>query len=174
MARETLVAGERSRTTGRPWYSATRFQPAAGVNCETVHVEHDHPYQAIIDTAGAMRSYRHGLARPAWSICDHAGQRNSQSADSWRRSGSCCPCVASGGILASVFCAVEMLSIENPLWRRRAFMASCSGPALRSLNEELAVHGPDRLALWSVSPKLSKAIIVLPARFHTTKIHSGH
>ena len=24
---------------------------AAGVNCETVHVEHDHPYQAIIDTA---------------------------------------------------------------------------------------------------------------------------
>ena len=31
---------------------------------------------------GAMRSYRHGLARPARSICDHAGQRNSQSADS--------------------------------------------------------------------------------------------
>jgi nucleotide-binding universal stress UspA family protein len=26
---------------------------AAGVPCETVHVEHDHPYQAIIDTAGA-------------------------------------------------------------------------------------------------------------------------
>jgi nucleotide-binding universal stress UspA family protein len=24
---------------------------AAGVNCETVHVEHEHPYQAIIDTA---------------------------------------------------------------------------------------------------------------------------
>ena len=24
---------------------------AAGVNCNTVHVEHDHPYQAIIDTA---------------------------------------------------------------------------------------------------------------------------
>jgi len=24
---------------------------AAGVNCDTVHVEHDHPYQAIIDMA---------------------------------------------------------------------------------------------------------------------------
>lgn len=24
---------------------------AAGVVCETLHVEHDHPYQAIIDTA---------------------------------------------------------------------------------------------------------------------------
>ena len=24
---------------------------AAGVSCETVHVEHEHPYQAIIDTA---------------------------------------------------------------------------------------------------------------------------
>lgn len=26
---------------------------AAGVACEIVHVEHEHPYQAIIDTAGA-------------------------------------------------------------------------------------------------------------------------
>ena len=26
---------------------------AAGVACETVHVEHEHPYQAIIDTAGS-------------------------------------------------------------------------------------------------------------------------
>ncbi len=26
---------------------------AAGVACETVHVEHEHPYRAIIDTAGS-------------------------------------------------------------------------------------------------------------------------
>jgi len=26
---------------------------AAGVACETVHVEHEHPYQAIIDTVGS-------------------------------------------------------------------------------------------------------------------------
>jgi nucleotide-binding universal stress UspA family protein len=26
---------------------------AAGVACELVHVEHEHPYQAIIDTAGS-------------------------------------------------------------------------------------------------------------------------
>jgi len=28
---------------------------AAGVACETVHVEHEHPYQAIIDTATSKR-----------------------------------------------------------------------------------------------------------------------
>ena len=31
--------------------SAKEVVAAAGVNCDTVHVEHDHPYQAIIDTA---------------------------------------------------------------------------------------------------------------------------
>jgi nucleotide-binding universal stress UspA family protein len=31
--------------------SAKEAAAAAGVNCDTVHVEHDHPYQAIIDTA---------------------------------------------------------------------------------------------------------------------------
>lgn len=43
---------------------------AAGVGCETVHVEHDHPYLAIIDTAAkkacdliVMASHgRHGVA----------------------------------------------------------------------------------------------------------------
>jgi nucleotide-binding universal stress UspA family protein len=42
----------------------------AGVVCETVHVEHEHPYQAIIDTAGSkgcdlivMASHgRHGIS----------------------------------------------------------------------------------------------------------------
>ena len=33
--------------------AAGRAAQAAGVACETVHVEHEHPYQAIIDTAGA-------------------------------------------------------------------------------------------------------------------------
>ena len=31
--------------------SAKQAAAAAGVNCDTVHVEHDHPYQAIIDAA---------------------------------------------------------------------------------------------------------------------------
>ena len=31
--------------------SAKEAAAAAGVNCDTVHVEHDHPYQAIIDAA---------------------------------------------------------------------------------------------------------------------------
>ena len=43
---------------------------AAGVACETVQVEHEHPYQAIIDTAGSkgcdlivMASHgRHGIS----------------------------------------------------------------------------------------------------------------
>jgi nucleotide-binding universal stress UspA family protein len=43
---------------------------AAGVTCETVQVEHEHPYQAIIDTAGSrgcdlivMASHgRHGIS----------------------------------------------------------------------------------------------------------------
>ncbi len=43
---------------------------AAGVACATIHVEHEHPYQAIIDTAAAkhcdlvvMSSHgRHGIA----------------------------------------------------------------------------------------------------------------
>ena len=43
---------------------------AAGVSCDTVHVEHDHPYQAIIDTAArkscdliVMASHgRHGMS----------------------------------------------------------------------------------------------------------------
>jgi nucleotide-binding universal stress UspA family protein len=31
--------------------SAKRVMAAAGVSCETMHVEHDHPYLAIIETA---------------------------------------------------------------------------------------------------------------------------
>jgi hypothetical protein len=47
-----------------------RSTEAAGVACEMVHVEHEHPYQAIIDTAGSkgcdlivMASHgRHGIS----------------------------------------------------------------------------------------------------------------
>ena len=31
--------------------AAKEAAAAAGVTCDTIHVEHDHPYQAIIDTA---------------------------------------------------------------------------------------------------------------------------
>jgi hypothetical protein len=40
---------------------------ACGVTCDTVHVEHEHPYEAIYrhyEEAG-VRPHRHGLARPA-------------------------------------------------------------------------------------------------------------
>ena len=54
--------------------SAKEAAAAVGVNCDTVHVEHDHPYQAIIDAAAREPAiYRHGLARPARSICDMLG-----------------------------------------------------------------------------------------------------
>jgi nucleotide-binding universal stress UspA family protein len=33
--------------------AVARAAQAAGVACEMVHVEHEHPYQAIIDTAGS-------------------------------------------------------------------------------------------------------------------------
>jgi nucleotide-binding universal stress UspA family protein len=33
--------------------SVAHLAKAAGVACETVHVEHEHPYQAIIDTAAS-------------------------------------------------------------------------------------------------------------------------
>src|ERR1700758_4625837 len=33
--------------------AAAREAQAVGVACETVQVEHEHPYQAIIDTAGS-------------------------------------------------------------------------------------------------------------------------
>jgi nucleotide-binding universal stress UspA family protein len=50
--------------------TVARAAEAAGVACEVVHVEHEHPYQAIIDTAGSkgcdlivMASHgRHGIS----------------------------------------------------------------------------------------------------------------
>jgi nucleotide-binding universal stress UspA family protein len=50
--------------------AAAQAAQAAGVACETVQVEHEHPYQAIIDTAGSkgcdlivMASHgRHGMS----------------------------------------------------------------------------------------------------------------
>jgi nucleotide-binding universal stress UspA family protein len=50
--------------------TVTQAAQAAGVACETVHIEHEHPYQAIIDTAASkgcdlivMASHgRHGIS----------------------------------------------------------------------------------------------------------------
>ena len=50
--------------------SVAQAAQAAGVTCEIVHVEHEHPYRAIIDTAGSkgcdlivMASHgRHGIS----------------------------------------------------------------------------------------------------------------
>jgi nucleotide-binding universal stress UspA family protein len=45
--------------------SAKEAAAAAGVNCDTVHVEHDHPYQAIIDTAAPSRAILSSWPRTA-------------------------------------------------------------------------------------------------------------
>jgi len=55
---------------GKTLGAAARAAQAAGVACELVHVEHEHPYRAIIDTAGSkgcdlivMASHgRHGIS----------------------------------------------------------------------------------------------------------------
>ncbi len=60
-------AKEHSEKTLR---SAAQAAQAAGVACETIQVEHEHPYRAIIDTAGSkgcdlivMASHgRHGIS----------------------------------------------------------------------------------------------------------------
>jgi nucleotide-binding universal stress UspA family protein len=60
------MQAEAQKTLG----AAAEAAQAAGVACETVHVEHEHPYQAIIDTAGSkgcdlivMASHgRHGIS----------------------------------------------------------------------------------------------------------------
>jgi hypothetical protein len=85
--------------------------------------------------AEAVPSYRHAPAQPPWSICDHAGQRNGQGAGSWRRPGTFRPGAASGGSLAGVFCAAELLFIENPLWGEPRIHGKLLSSALRSLNQ---------------------------------------
>ena len=48
--------------------AAAQTAQAAGVTCETVQVEHEHPYRAIIDTAGSnncdliVMACRHGVS----------------------------------------------------------------------------------------------------------------
>jgi nucleotide-binding universal stress UspA family protein len=62
----TFTAEYAEKTLG----AAARLAQAAGVECEGVHVEHDFPYQAIIDTAASkgcdlivMASHgRHGIS----------------------------------------------------------------------------------------------------------------
>ena len=60
--------------------AAAKSARAAGVACETIAVEHEHPYQAIIDTAEVerLRSHRHGLARPPRHLRARARQRDGQ------------------------------------------------------------------------------------------------
>jgi len=66
-ARYRLRMGEHA---GRTLLAAAQAAQTAGVVCETVQIEHEHPYQAIIDAADArgcdlivMASHgRHGLS----------------------------------------------------------------------------------------------------------------
>ena len=53
---EDTPAGYKKRTqerAARTLAGVANTAKATGVACETVHVEHEHPYQAIIDTAGS-------------------------------------------------------------------------------------------------------------------------
>lgn len=43
--------GEMMERTGKTLAAAVNMAKAAGVACDTVQIEHEHPYQAIIDTA---------------------------------------------------------------------------------------------------------------------------
>jgi len=53
---------------------------SAGVSCETLHVEHEHVYQAIIDAAAAeVRFDLNGLARSSWCLGGRPRQRDGQS-----------------------------------------------------------------------------------------------
>jgi nucleotide-binding universal stress UspA family protein len=63
---------------------------AAGVTCETVQVEQDHPYEAIIETGKqrGLRSHRHGLAWQEWDCGHRAWQCDDQGADTHENSGS--------------------------------------------------------------------------------------
>ena len=63
---------------------------SAGVACETVQVEQDHPYKAIIACqAERLRSHRHGLARQERDCGNRAWQRDDQGPDAHENSGSC-------------------------------------------------------------------------------------
>src|SRR5262245_33540016 len=64
-----------------------------GMVCDTVSVNHEHPYQAIIETAKArgVRPDRDGLARAARPCGPHPGQRDDQGADPQPHPGSRTP-----------------------------------------------------------------------------------
>ena len=63
---------------------------AAGVACETIHIEHEHPYRAIIDTAEieGMRSNCDGLAWAQRTIRSCARQCDRQGSHALQDSGS--------------------------------------------------------------------------------------
>ncbi len=64
--------------------AVAHLSQAAGVACETVHVEHEHPYQAIIDTAAS-----HGLTRPSRHLCHRPRQRDGQGTHTFQDPGTC-------------------------------------------------------------------------------------
>jgi nucleotide-binding universal stress UspA family protein len=63
----------------------------AGVICETVHIEEDHPYEAIIATAEQRGCDRHGLARKERDCGNRAWECDDQGAYAHENSGSCLP-----------------------------------------------------------------------------------
>jgi len=67
----------------------------AGVACETVQIEEDHPYEAIINAAQLkrLRSHRHGLARQERDCGNRARQRDDQGADAHENSGAGVPLI---------------------------------------------------------------------------------
>jgi hypothetical protein len=88
------------------------------------------------DRGDRGRELRHGTRRAAAvEYLRSCWQRNGQGADSWRRPGTCRPGAASGGSLAGVFCAAELLFIENPLWGEPRIHGKLLSSALRSLNQ---------------------------------------
>ena len=69
--------------------AVARAAKEAGVPCEMVHVEHEHPYQAIIDTAESKGcDIRHGLAWPPRHLRDRPRQRDGQGTHAFQDPGT--------------------------------------------------------------------------------------
>ena len=68
----------------------------SGVAYDTVHIEHEHPYQAIrYCHLERLRSHRHGLSRPARRLSNARRKRDAEGAYALQDSGPCPSLMAS-------------------------------------------------------------------------------
>ena len=88
---------------------------AAGVECDLVHVEHEHPYKAIIHTAQnrGCDAIQNGVPRTTRDISRIARERNAQGADTQHYPGDCRSSVAlRSGLICLVVTATRAVYRE--------------------------------------------------------------